>query len=229
MGVVELIWGASFTVKMVMLLLVLASMVSWYMIVNRFIYFRNARDEMYLFEERFWSGGDLYSLYNQISPRSENLRGLANIFVAGFQEFTRLRKKAGADPTSVVEGAQRCMRVALSREMDELEVHLSFLATVGSTSPYVGLFGTVWGIMNTFHAIGATGSTSIVTVAPGIAEARDARLLITYPGQPPFEPDDAVTYEEKAEKNARKHEDRNQAHLEQEFHVKCEHVGGFFE
>ena len=173
----SLIAGASVVVQLVMLLLLTVSVLSWAMIFRKRSALHEARTDADRFEERFWSGGDLYSLYNQISPRSENLRGLANIFVAGFQEFTRLRKKAGADPTSVVEGAQRSMRVSLAREVDDLETHLSFLATVGSTSPYVGLFGTVWGIMNSFSAIGAKGSATLAVVAPGIAEALIATAM----------------------------------------------------
>jgi biopolymer transport protein TolQ len=160
-----------------MLLLLTVSVLSWAMIFRKRSALHQARTDADRFEERFWSGGDLYSLYNQISPRSENLRGLANIFVAGFQEFTRLRKKAGADPTSVVEGAQRSMRVSLSREMDDLETHLSFLATVGSTSPYVGLFGTVWGIMNAFRGLANVQQATLAMVAPGIAEALIATAM----------------------------------------------------
>ena len=164
-------------VQLVMLLLLTVSVLSWAMIFRKRSALHEARTDADRFEERFWSGGDLYSLYNQISPRSENLRGLANIFVAGFQEFTRLRKKAGADPTSVVEGAQRSMRVSLSREMDDLETHLSFLATVGSTSPYVGLFGTVWGIMNAFRGLANVQQATLAMVAPGIAEALIATAM----------------------------------------------------
>jgi biopolymer transport protein TolQ len=160
-----------------MLLLLTVSVLSWAMIFRKRSALHDARTDADRFEERFWSGGDLYSLYNQISPRSENLRGLANIFVAGFQEFTRLRKKAGADPTSVVEGAQRSMRVSLSREIDDLETHLSFLATVGSTSPYVGLFGTVWGIMNAFRGLANVQQATLAMVAPGIAEALIATAM----------------------------------------------------
>ena len=173
----SLIAGASVVVQLVMLLLLTVSVLSWAMIFRKRSALHQARTDADRFEERFWSGGDLYSLYNQISPRSENLRGLANIFVAGFQEFTRLRKKAGADPTSVVEGAQRSMRVSLSREMDDLETHLSFLATVGSTSPYVGLFGTVWGIMNSFTALANVKQATLALVAPGIAEALIATAI----------------------------------------------------
>ena len=173
----SLIEGASVVVQLVMLLLLTVSVLSWAMIFRKRSALHQARTDADRFEERFWSGGDLYSLYNQISPRSENLRGLANIFVAGFQEFTRLRKKAGADPTSVVEGAQRSMRVSLSREIDDLETHLSFLATVGSTSPYVGLFGTVWGIMNAFRGLANVQQATLAMVAPGIAEALIATAM----------------------------------------------------
>jgi biopolymer transport protein TolQ len=173
----SLIAGASVVVQLVMLLLLTVSVLSWAMIFRKRSALHEARADADRFEERFWSGGDLYSLYNQISPRSENLRGLANIFVAGFQEFTRLRKKAGADPTSVVEGAQRSMRVSLSREIDDLETHLSFLATVGSTSPYVGLFGTVWGIMNAFRGLANVQQATLAMVAPGIAEALIATAM----------------------------------------------------
>jgi biopolymer transport protein TolQ len=173
----SLIAGASVVVQLVMLLLLTVSVLSWAMIFRKRSALHDARTDTDRFEERFWSGGDLYSLYNQISPRSENLRGLANIFVAGFQEFTRLRKKAGADPTSVVEGAQRSMRVSLSREIDYLETHLSFLATVGSTSPYVGLFGTVWGIMNAFRGLANVQQATLAMVAPGIAEALIATAM----------------------------------------------------
>ena len=173
----SLIAGASVVVQLVMLLLLTVSVLSWAMIFRKRSALHEARTDADRFEERFWSGGALYSLYNQISPRSENLRGLANIFVAGFQEFTRLRKKAGADPTSVVEGAQRSMRVSLSREIDDLETHLSFLATVGSTSPYVGLFGTVWGIMNAFRGLANVQQATLAMVAPGIAEALIATAM----------------------------------------------------
>jgi biopolymer transport protein TolQ len=173
----SLIAGASVVVQLVMLLLLTVSVLSWAMIFRKRSALHEARADADRFEESFWSGGDLYSLYNQISPRSENLRGLANIFVAGFQEFTRLRKKAGADPTSVVEGAQRSMRVSLSREIDDLETHLSFLATVGSTSPYVGLFGTVWGIMNAFRGLANVQQATLAMVAPGIAEALIATAM----------------------------------------------------
>jgi biopolymer transport protein TolQ len=173
----HLIAGASPVVQLVMLLLLTVSVLSWAMIFRKRNALSGARADADRFEERFWSGGDLYTLYNQVSPRSDSLRGLANIFVAGFQEFIRLRKKAGVDAASVVEGAQRSMRVSLSREIDDLETHLSFLATVGSTSPYVGLFGTVWGIMNAFRGLANVQQATLAMVAPGIAEALIATAM----------------------------------------------------
>ena len=173
----SLITGASVVVQLVMLLLLSVSVMSWTMIFRKRGALNEARRDAEQFEDRFWSGGELATLYKQLSPRANELNGLANIFVSGFKEFTRLRQHAGRDPMSMVEGAQRCMRVSLSREIDELEVHLSFLATVGSTSPYVGLFGTVWGIMNAFRGLGNVHQATLAMVAPGIAEALVATAM----------------------------------------------------
>jgi biopolymer transport protein TolQ len=173
----SLISGASVVVQLVMLLLLVVSVLSWTMIFRKRGALNDARADAEEFEDRFWSGGDLATLYQKLSPRADELGGLANIFVSGFTEFTRLRQRSGGDPMAMVEGAQRCMRVALSREMDELEVHLSFLATVGSTSPYVGLFGTVWGIMNAFRGLGNVHQATLAMVAPGIAEALIATAM----------------------------------------------------
>ncbi len=173
----SLITHASVVVQLVMLLLLSVSVLSWTMIFRKRGALSEARDEAEQFEDRFWSGGDLATLYRQLSPRASELGGPANIFVSGFTEFTRLRQRANSDPMAVVEGAQRSMRVALSREMDELETHLAFLATVGSTSPYVGLFGTVWGIMNAFRGLGNVHQATLAMVAPGIAEALIATAM----------------------------------------------------
>ena len=173
----SLISGASLVVQMVMFLLLSVSVASWTMIFRKRTALAEAREEAEEFEERFWSGGDLATLYHQVSGRGDALRGLPNIFNAGFKEFSRLRKQNGAEPMAVVEGAQRGMRVALSREIDELETHLSFLATVGSTSPYVGLFGTVWGIMNAFRGLANVHQATLSMVAPGIAEALIATAM----------------------------------------------------
>ena len=173
----SLISGASIVVQLVMLLLLTVSVLSWTMIFRKRGALNDARADAEKFEDRFWSGGDLTTLYQQLAPRAADLTGLSNIFVSGFTEFTRLRRRAGGDPMATVEGAQRCMRVALSREMDELETHLSFLATVGSTSPYVGLFGTVWGIMNAFRGLANVQQATLAMVAPGIAEALIATAM----------------------------------------------------
>jgi biopolymer transport protein TolQ len=176
MSFFHLISGASFVVQMVMLLLLVVSVVSWTMIFRRRTALTDATQAANAFEDRFWSGGDLSTLFREVTDRRENI-GMAGIFQAGFNEFARLRNQPGADPRTVVEGAQRVMRVMLSRETDDLETHLSFLATVGSTSPYVGLFGTVWGIMNSFRSLGNAQQATLSMVAPGIAEALIATAM----------------------------------------------------
>lgn len=163
-------------VKLVMFLLFCASVVSWTMIFQRSIFLSTAKDAIKRFEERFWSGVELTRLYQDLDRRSDSLQGLEHIFHAGFSEFTRLSKQ-NVNSDAILEGAQRAMRVALAREMDELERHLPFLATVGSTSPYVGLFGTVWGIMTSFRALGSAQQATIAMVAPGISEALIATAM----------------------------------------------------
>lgn len=173
----QLVLDASPLVQFVMASLVLASILSWTIIFDRSRLVRKARANADTFEERFWSGIDLGDLYRSISRDKENMKGMEAIFHAGFREYARLREAGNAEPMAVVEGAHRAMRVALSREMDNLERHLSFLATIGSTSPYVGLFGTVWGIMNSFHALGNVKQATLNLVAPGIAEALIATAM----------------------------------------------------
>jgi len=174
---INLILSASPLVQLVMAILMLASIISWSMIIDRAKVLKSARQAADEFEERFWAGGDLNDLFRAVDQNSDNIKGMASIFHAGFREFARLRKSSDIDPMAVIEGSQRSMRVALSREMDTLETHLSFLATVGSTSPYVGLFGTVWGIMNSFHALGNVKQATLSLVAPGIAEALIATAM----------------------------------------------------
>jgi len=169
--------ASSFVVQLVMLLLLSVSLLSWTVIFFKYSVIKRARTAADQFERRFWSGADLGELYKRLSNRRGQLRGMEMIFEAGFREYAQLRKSAGIDPMSVIQGAQRAMRVALNREIDSLEHHLSFLATVGSTSPYVGLFGTVWGIMNSFIGLGAVKQATIATVAPGIAEALIATAM----------------------------------------------------
>ncbi|MEH6386267.1 MULTISPECIES: protein TolQ [Pseudomonas] len=177
MSMWHLISSASLLVQLVMLVLVAASVVSWVMIFQRSTTIRSAKAALENFEDRFWSGIDLSKLYRQVTGSPDNDSGLEQIFRAGFKEFSRMRQQAGVDPEAVMEAVQRSMRVAISREEEKLEQHLSFLATVGSTSPYVGLFGTVWGIMNSFRGLATVQQATLATVAPGIAEALIATAM----------------------------------------------------
>jgi len=148
---------------------------SWAMIIQRNKALKQASDDTLKFEDKFWSGVDLSKLYNEVSARA-SVTGLESLFKAGFKEFARLHKTS-RNAASVMEGTQRAMRVALSREVERLETSLAFLATVGSISPYIGLFGTVWGIMNSFIALGAVQQATLAMVAPGIAEALIATAI----------------------------------------------------
>lgn len=179
LSVMTLISEASPLVQIVMLILVLASVVSWAMIVQRSLFFRRAKKQLNQFENEFWSGVDLSQLYRDGNARSkeQELSGVESIFRAGFKEFSRLRQQSAADPEAVMVGVQRAMRVAQSKEEEALERHLPFLATVGSTSPYVGLFGTVWGIMNSFRGLANVQQATLATVAPGISEALIATAI----------------------------------------------------
>ena len=180
LSLIDLVLHASFTVQAVMAMLMLASILSWYMIVQRFIYFRSARDEMYEFEERFWSGIDLSQLYREGNERASEgaaAMGMESIFRSGFKEFSRLAQQSDMDSEAVLEGSRRAMRVATMREEERLERHLAFLASVGSTSPYIGLFGTVWGIMHSFRGLANATQATLATVAPGISEALVATAM----------------------------------------------------
>ncbi len=172
----SLIINAGFVVQLVMLILFAASCISWTMIVERVRYFHVAKGAMDAFENEFWSGVDLSQLYRRNVDVS-TMSGTESIFRAGFKEYTRLRQQAGVEAEAIMEGTQRAMRVALSREEDKLDKHLAFLATVGSTSPYVGLFGTVWGIMTSFRSLATMQQATIATVAPGISEALIATAI----------------------------------------------------
>jgi len=177
LSIIHLFLGASLLVQLVMLALLVVSLMSWFIIFQRGRVLRWARRDADAFEQRFWSGTELGALFKEISREDYAPSGMERIFESGFREFARLRRKEGNTGQSVIEGAQRTMRVALMRENDALEHHLSFLATVGSTSPYVGLFGTVWGIMNSFRALGNVQQATIAMVAPGIAEALVATAM----------------------------------------------------
>lgn len=176
LSVFQLIADASLLVQAVMLILVLASVVSWTLIFSKSHILRNAIKESKAFEDRFWSGADLPTLYEKVSAK-RNLAGMEHMFVAGFKEYIRLHKNRTISPLSISDTALRSMKVALSREIDFLERYLSFLATVGSTSPYIGLFGTVWGIMNSFRALSEVQQATLAAVAPGIAEALIATAM----------------------------------------------------
>lgn len=173
----SLVTNASLIVQLIMLVLALISLGSWWVIVKKQLVLSSAKGAADQFEDDFWSGIDLASLYARINRQKEPVWGMDAIFLAGFQEFLRLRAQPTADPDSVVSGAQRAMRATGSRELDELEMYLPLLATAGSTSPYIGLFGTVWGIMNAFMALGVTQQATLAQVAPGIAEALIATAM----------------------------------------------------
>ena len=177
MSVIGLLMGASLPVQIVMLLLIGASVVSWSIIFTKRRLIRRTREASDDFEAAFWSGGDLNTLYQSASRAKGGSLGMASIFEAGFREFNRAIQGGTRNPEKVIEESRRGMRVAQMREMDRLEQNLATLATIGSTSPYVGLFGTVWGIMNAFMEIGNMQSATLATVAPPIAEALIATAM----------------------------------------------------
>jgi len=176
LSMITLISEASLVVKLVMLALLAISVYSWLLIFKKRNELVQAKQDADSFEDKFWSGNELNKLYEDISSRPHASRGMEGIFEVGFKEFVRL-KKSGPDSAIVLEGAQRVMRISLAREVDQLEMSLPFLATAGSTSPYIGLFGTVWGIMNSFRALGNVQQATLGMVAPGIAEALIATAM----------------------------------------------------
>ena len=176
MSIISLIANASFVVQLVMLLLVLASIASWVVIVQRWRLLAATRDQLNEFEERFWSGIDFNQLYKECQQNPEP-RGVENVFTSGLKEFGKIRQQAPEEPDTIMESTHRAMRITISRETEVLEHHLSFLATVGSTSPYIGLFGTVWGIMHSFQGLAMMKQATIASVAPGISEALVATAM----------------------------------------------------
>lgn len=172
-----LILGASLPVKLVMGLLLAASIASWTIIFAKSRLLGDADKRTREFEDRFWSGTDMAGLFKDVSTKGGDSTGLESIFEAGFREFARLRSRKQMDSRIMVEGAQRAMRAASGREMDRLEHRLEFLASVGSISPYVGLFGTVWGIMIAFQGLANVKEATIAMVAPGISEALIATAM----------------------------------------------------
>lgn len=175
-SIIGLISNASLLVQLVMLLLLVASVISWTMIVSKWKIIRQAGFQANTFEDKFWSGTDLASLYEKVRLKKDPT-GMEHIFRAGFKEYVRLHRQQQVSPIAIADTAVRSMKVAMSREVDSLEHYLSFLATVGSTSPYIGLFGTVWGIMNSFRALGDVQQATLSAVAPGIAEALIATAM----------------------------------------------------
>lgn len=169
--------NAGLVVKIVLLLLVGASILSWTYILQRGFYLIDIRKAAGLFEDEFWSGGDLAKLYAEASRSKKALRGIEAIFHSGFKEFLRLQHKIGVTSEAAIESVKRAMRGTQMREQDKLETHLTVLATVGSISPYVGLFGTVWGIMIAFRGLANVQQATISMVAPGIAEALIATAM----------------------------------------------------
>ena len=175
---IQLIWHASLPVQLVMVLLLAASVLSWFIIFGKMGVFSRANKDAEEFEGRFWSGADLNQLYRTATERNRVVSGLEAIFEAGFREFTRLRQqKKNVDARTQLEGAQRAMRATLAREVDALEHNLETLANVGSTAPYVGLVGTVFGIMVSFHGLANNKQATIASVAPGISEALIATAM----------------------------------------------------
>lgn len=177
LSILELISHASLVVKLVMLLLLMVSLTSWYWIFRKGFSIRDARIRTEQFEREFWSGGDLGELYQSAVNNRHGTGALERIFEAGYREFGKLRAQKTLDASAMVAGIRRAMRATYQRELDDLDAHLSFLATVGSVSPYVGLFGTVWGIMHAFRGLSNMTTATLAAVAPGIAEALVATAI----------------------------------------------------
>lgn len=177
MNIVDLFYSASFLVQLIMGGLLLCSVVSWAIIIQRSIACYKANKQISYFDNKFWSADDLNTLYNQLQHNKVKIQGTEHIFYAGFKEFTRLYQINPDMPNAALEGSTRAMRLSMNRELDNLDRYISLLGTIGSISPYVGLFGTVWGIMNSFIALGAAKQATLQMVAPGIAEALIATAI----------------------------------------------------
>ncbi len=177
LSILSLVWHASAVVQFVMALLLAVSFMSWYWIFRKAFAIRDARARTDGFERDFWSGGDLNSLYESAVSKRHGAGQLERIFEAGYREFSKLRGQKTLDPATIIDGVRRGMRATYQREIDDLEAHLAFLASVGSVSPYVGLFGTVWGIMHAFRGLANVSSATLAAVAPGIAEALVATAI----------------------------------------------------
>ena len=177
MSVLSLITNASLLVQLVMAGLLLASVFSWYYIFIKIFIYKRAMRQADKFERDFWGGGELNELFQRAVNARDSSGSLERIFEAGFREFTKLRKQSGQSIGVVMDGTRRAMRATYHREIESLESHLSFLASVGSVSPYVGLFGTVWGVMNSFRGLATMSQATLGAVAPGISEALIATAM----------------------------------------------------
>ncbi len=177
MSFFTLIAGASLPVQLVMLILLITSLFSWWYIFIKVASIKRAEKDADHFEETFWTGGDLNKLYENVTAGRRKPQGMASIFEAGFKEYIKHKQQARMEVSDVMEGARRAMRAAYNREMDDMDAHLPFLASVGSVSPYIGLFGTVWGIMNAFRGLSNVAQATLTQVAPGIAEALVATAI----------------------------------------------------
>jgi biopolymer transport protein TolQ len=176
-NILDLVIHASWPVILVLAILVVFSFTSWVIIFRKKMLLDATTRDADDFEERFWSGVDLAALFREVSNRAGEAGGLAAVFESGFREFVRQRQRSGEDRRAVLESSERAMRVAGTREMEKLERNLEYLANVGSISTYVGLFGTVWGIMIAFQGLGTMKQATIATVAPGISEALVATAM----------------------------------------------------
>jgi biopolymer transport protein TolQ len=176
-AIFSLVAQASIVVKFVLGILILASLFSWWYIFAKMISVSRAKNQANAFEQEFWGGADLIGMYQRASSGQYETAGMERIFEAGFKEFMKLKTRAGPDIGALMDGTRRAMKATFQRELDFLESHLSFLATVGSVSPYIGLFGTVWGIMNAFRGLSNVAQATLAQVAPGIAEALIATAI----------------------------------------------------
>ena len=177
MSIVHLVLSASWVVQLVMALLLAVSIASWAAIFQKLIALRKVKALNEDFERDFWSGTSLNDLYAAATNNAKQAGPMERIFASGMREFQKLRERRVQDPGTLLDGARRAMRASHQREVDEVESHLSFLASVGSVSPYVGLFGTVWGIMHAFTGLASLQQVTLATVAPGIAEALVATAI----------------------------------------------------
>lgn len=177
LSLLHLIINASLPVQLVMVILLFASMMSWWYIFIKMFALKRALTVTNSFEKEFWGGGDINVMYKRVAAERENAGEMERIFEAGFREFMKLRQQSGLSLNVIIDGTRRAMRATYQRELDGLESHLAFLATVGSVSPYVGLFGTVWGIMLAFQGLATVAQATLAQVAPGIAEALIATAM----------------------------------------------------